>query len=70
MMSNNAKALGGYKVQICHRIAILGSRIPGSRLLFQSQNNSYNNNNNNNNLDNIYGSVIMAKPLREFTWFI
>jgi len=26
-----------------------------------------NNNNNNNNQDNVYGAVIMAKPLREFT---
>ena len=30
--------------------------------------NSYNN--NNNNQDEIYGAVIMAKPLREFTRFI
>jgi len=30
----------------------------------------YNNNNNNNNRDDIYGAVIMAKPLREFTRFI
>jgi len=29
-----------------------------------------NNNNNNNNRDDIYGAVIMAKPLREFTRFI
>jgi len=28
------------------------------------------NNNNNNNQDDIYGAVIMAKPLREFTRFI
>ena len=27
-------------------------------------------NNNNNNRDDIYGAVIMAKPLREFTQFI
>jgi len=27
-------------------------------------------NNNNNNRDDIYGAVIMAKPLREFTRFI
>jgi len=26
--------------------------------------------NNNNNHDNVYGSVIMAEPLREFTRFI
>jgi len=27
---------------------------------------------NNNNIiqDNVYGAVIMAEPLREFTWFI
>ena len=31
---------------------------------------SNNNNNNNNNQDNVYGAVIMAEPLREFTWFI
>ena len=31
---------------------------------------AYNNNNNNNNQDDIYGAVIMAKPLREFTRFI
>jgi len=29
-----------------------------------------NNNNNNNKRDDIYGAVIMAKPLREFTRFI
>ena len=27
-------------------------------------------NNNNNNQDNVYGTVIMAEPLREFTRFI
>jgi len=27
-------------------------------------------NNNNNNQDNVYGAVIMAEPLREFTRFI
>jgi len=26
--------------------------------------------NNNNNQDDIYGAVVMAKPLREFTRFI
>jgi len=31
---------------------------------------SNNNNNNNNNWDDIYGAVIMAKPLWEFTPFI
>jgi len=30
----------------------------------------YNNNNNNNKHDNVYGAVIMAEPLREFTRFI
>jgi len=30
----------------------------------------FNNNNNNNNQDDIYGAVIMAKPLQEFTRFI
>ena len=30
----------------------------------------YNNNNKNNNQDNVYGAVIMAEPLREFTLFI
>ena len=29
-----------------------------------------NNNNDNNNQDNVYGAVIMAEPLREFTRFI
>jgi len=28
------------------------------------------NNNNNNNHDNVYGAVIMAEPLQEFTRFI
>ena len=28
------------------------------------------NNNNNNKHDNVYGAVIMAEPLREFTRFI
>ena len=28
------------------------------------------NNNNNNKHDNVYGAVIMAEPLREFTQFI
>jgi len=31
--------------------------------------NTYNNNNNNKH-DNVYGAVIMAEPLREFTRFI
>ena len=31
---------------------------------------SIHNNNNNNNQDNVYGDVIMAEPLREFTQFI
>ena len=31
---------------------------------------SNNNNNNNNKHDNVYGAVIMAEPLREFTRFI
>jgi len=30
----------------------------------------HSNNNNNNNHDNLYGSVIMTEPLREFTRFI
>jgi len=29
-----------------------------------------NNNDDNNNQDNVYGAVIMAEPLREFTRFI
>jgi len=29
-----------------------------------------NNNNNNNNNANVYGAIIMAKPLQEFTRFI
>jgi len=29
-----------------------------------------NNNNNNNNHNSVYGAVIMAEPLREFTRFI
>ena len=29
-----------------------------------------NNNNNNNKHDNVYGAVIMAEPLREFTRFL
>ena len=33
-------------------------------------NNNDNNNNNNNNQDNVYGAVIMAEPLREFTRFV
>ena len=28
------------------------------------------NNNNNNNHNNVYGAVIMAEPLQEFTRFI
>ena len=31
---------------------------------------SVSNNNNNNKHDNVYGAVIMAEPLREFTRFI
>ena len=30
----------------------------------------FENNNNNNKHDNVYGAVIMAEPLREFTRFI
>ena len=33
-------------------------------------NKDNNNNNNNNKHDNVYGAVIMAEPLREFTRFI
>ena len=33
-------------------------------------NNNNNNNNNNNKHDNVYGAVIIAEPLREFTRFI
>ena len=33
-------------------------------------NNDNNNNSNNNKHDNVYGAVIMAEPLREFTRFI
>jgi len=36
----------------------------------EQYNNSNNNNNNNNIQDNVYGAVIMAEPLREFTRFI
>jgi len=32
--------------------------------------NKISNNNNDNNQDNVYGAVIMAEPLREFTRFI
>jgi len=32
-------------------------------------NNNYNNNNKNTNA-NVYGAIIMAEPLREFTQFI
>ena len=32
--------------------------------------NTYDNYNNNNKHDNVYGAVIMAEPLREFTRFI
>ena len=32
--------------------------------------NNNNNNNNNNKHNNVYGAVIMAEPLREFTRFI
>jgi len=32
--------------------------------------NNSNNNNNNNTKDDVYGAVIMAQSLREFTQFI
>jgi len=35
-----------------------------------NNNNNNNKNNNNNNHDNVYGAVIMAEPLQEFTRFI
>jgi len=38
--------------------------------LVHSINNNNKNNNNSNNHDNVYGAVIMAEPLREFTRFI
>ena len=38
--------------------------------LHSIDNNNNNNNNNNNKHDNVYGAVIMAEPLREFTRFI
>jgi len=31
---------------------------------------NYTNNNNTNTNDNVYGAVIMVRPLREFTRFI
>ena len=41
------------------------------RLCIASRGKNCNNNNNNNNKhDNVYGAVIMAEPLREFTRFI
>jgi len=36
----------------------------------KTRNITNNNNNNNNKHDNVYGAVIMAEPLREFTRFI
>ena len=40
-------------------------------LRYGSDNNNNNNNNNNHDHhDNVYGAVIMAEPLREFTRFI
>jgi len=39
-------------------------------MLVTAKNNNNNNNDNNNNRDDIYGGVIMAKSLREFTRFI
>ena len=39
-------------------------------MLDKLYNNNNNNNNNNNSQDNVYGAVIMAEPLREFTRFI
>jgi len=43
------------------------------RIQYKTARLSLSNNNNNNNInneDNIYGTVIMAEPLREFTRFI
>ena len=35
-----------------------------------NNNNNNSNNNYNNTKENVYGAVIMADPLREFTQFI
>jgi len=40
------------------------------RRLIESADSSSDDNNNNNKHDNVYGAVIMAEPLREFTRFI
>jgi len=50
-----------------HKLAKLSDISGWERHLCQVSNN---NNNNNNNQDNIYGAVIKAEPLREFTRFI
>jgi len=56
---------------LLHRIGI--SHLISLRVQIQMQiyyANYLLNNNNNNNQDNVYGAVIMAEPLREFTRFI
>jgi len=45
----------------------MDSEIPNDKI---PNDNEIPNNNNNNNRDNVYGAVIMAEPLREFTRFI
>ena len=50
--------------QALHNIGYL------KRYSFLPGHSCYNNNNNNNKHDNVYGAVIMAEPLREFTRFI
>ena len=64
-------------VEFCAMVELCPGRVfsrVGGNILGVSDNN--NNNNNNNiiiiiiNYDNVYGAVIMAEPLREFTRFI
>jgi len=46
------------------------SVFPGAGVLVWLPRDAMHNNNNNNKHDNVYGAVIMAEPLREFTRFI
>jgi len=61
-----------FQVQ-CQKYTHPPFQVPASNIVKITQLQSTdraNNNNNNNNQDNVYGAVIMAKPLREFTRFI
>ena len=67
MNENHKEPLSSKHRKSGNMIKTANGVILSTRLQKHSNNN---NKNNNNNHDNVYGAVIMAEPLREFTRFI